>query len=71
MYWVIPDRGVPPRPSTLTANAKLYEAVMVVVSQKLGGMFTVPVHSIDHYHFIEYEFNAGRISVAIGRLVFH
>ena len=36
MSWVRPDRKILPRPSTHTANAQIYDAVMVVVSQRLG-----------------------------------
>ena len=41
MSWVRPDRGIfPDLPHTL-ANAQLYEAVMVVISQKLSRTCTV------------------------------
>ena len=41
--WVRPDREIYPRLSTYTAaNAQLYNAGMVVISQKLGRKFTVP-----------------------------
>ena len=46
MIWVRRDRYILPRPSTHTpANAQMYDAVVVVVSQKLGRKCTVPTVS--------------------------
>ena len=42
MSWVSPDREIFPQPSTQPANTQLYDADMVVVSQKLGRNYTVP-----------------------------
>ena len=41
MSWVRTDQEILPRPSTHAANTQLYDAVMVIVSQKLGRKCTL------------------------------
>ena len=45
MCLVRPDHEILPRPFTHIANAELYDAVIVVVSQKFGRQCTVPTGS--------------------------
>ena len=42
MSWVRPDWEILPQPSTHSVNAQFYDAVMVVVSQKLRRKCTIP-----------------------------
>ena len=42
MSWVILNQEILPKPSTQAANAQLYDAVKVVVSQKLSRKCILP-----------------------------
>ena len=46
MSWVRPDWEILPRPNTHTSDAQLYDAVMVVVSRKLGRKCLVSTESL-------------------------